>query len=104
MVDSVGSFNPDWASPPGDTIADLGRERRWTPRKLAEHLDLDPEIVNRVIKGEIAVTEDIALRLAGLFGGRAGFWLAREAQYKERRFPCSRHRSRSGSPLTWPTS
>ena len=30
MTEPNASFAPDWASPPGDTIADLIEERGWT--------------------------------------------------------------------------
>lgn len=82
MTDRAASFRPDWVSPPGDTIADLIEERGWRQAELAARLGYTTKHVNQLIKGKVAVTEDTALRLERVLGGRAAFWLAREAQFR----------------------
>jgi HTH-type transcriptional regulator/antitoxin HigA len=77
-------FAPDWVSPPGDTIADLLEERGWTAVDLASRLDCPPEQVSRLIDGRESVSEDTAERLAQTLGSTPGFWLRREAGYRER--------------------
>lgn len=77
-------FAPDWASPPGDTILDLLEERDWTQQQLADRLGYSPKHVNQLIKGKVPLTEDAAIRLQSVLGASAGFWLTREAQYRER--------------------
>ena len=40
--------------------------------------------VNQLVKGKVPLTEETALRLAMALGTSAGFWLTREARYRER--------------------
>ena len=39
--------------------------------------------VNRLVQGKVALTEDAALRIEPVLGASAGFWLTREARYRE---------------------
>jgi HTH-type transcriptional regulator/antitoxin HigA len=77
-------FAPDWVSPPGDTILDLLEERDWTQQQLADRLGYTPKHVNQLIKAKVPLTEDAAIRLQNVLGASVGFWLTREAQYRER--------------------
>jgi HTH-type transcriptional regulator/antitoxin HigA len=77
-------FSPDWVSPPGDTILDLLEERDWTQQQLAVRLGFSPKHVSQLINGKVALTEDTAVRLQSVLGVSVGFWLTREAQYRER--------------------
>lgn len=77
-------FAPDWVSPPGETILDLIEEREWTQQQLADRLGFSAKHVNQLIKGKVALTEDAAIRLQSVLGASLGFWLTREAQYRER--------------------
>jgi len=77
------SFQPDWRSPPGDTLLDIIDERGWTESELALRLDYTHERVSQLIKGDIPLTEEIAIKLEQVVGSTAGFWLAREAKYRE---------------------
>lgn len=77
-------FAPDWVSPPGDTILDLLEEREWTQNQLAERLGYSSKHVSQLINGKVPLTEDAAIRLQNVFGAPVGFWLKREAKYRER--------------------
>ena len=77
-------FAPDWVSPPGDTILDLLEERAWTQQQLADRLGYSLKHVNQLIKAKVPLTEDAAIRLQNVLGASVGFWLTREAQYRER--------------------
>ena len=77
-------FTPDWVSPPGDTILDLLEERDWTQQQLADRLGYSLKHVNQLVKGKVPLTEDAAIRLQNVLGASVGFWLTREAQYRER--------------------
>ena len=77
-------FAPDWVSPPGDTILDLLEERSWTQQHLADRLGYSLKHVNQLIKAKVPLTEDAAIRLQNVLGASVGFWLTREAQYRER--------------------
>jgi HTH-type transcriptional regulator/antitoxin HigA len=82
MIDTLQSFTPDWASPPGETIADLLEERDWTQAQLADRLGYTKKHVSQLINGKAPVTEETALKLERVLGSTAAFWLNREAQYR----------------------
>lgn len=84
MSDLAAPFAPDWASPPGDTLLDIIEERDWTQAELAQRLGYTTKHVNQLIKGKVALSEDAAIRLERVVGSTVGFWLAREAKYRER--------------------
>jgi len=77
-------FAPDWVSPPGETILDLLEEREWTQQQLADRLGYSLKHVNQLIKAKVPLSEDAAIRLQNVLGASVGFWLTREAQYRER--------------------
>jgi HTH-type transcriptional regulator/antitoxin HigA len=81
---SADPFSPDWVSPPGDTILDFLEERDWTQQQLADRLVYSLKHVNQLIKAKVPLTEDAAIRLQNVLGASVGFWLTREAQYRER--------------------
>ena len=74
---------PDWISSPGDTILDVLEERGWTQADLAERMGYSRKHINLLIKGAAGITEEAALKLERVLGSTAGFWLNREAQYRE---------------------
>jgi addiction module HigA family antidote len=74
---------PDWISPPGETIIDILEERGWTQAELAERTGFTRKHINQLIKGNASITEETALKLERVLGSTAGFWLSREAQYRE---------------------
>ncbi|MGZ9272072.1 MAG: ImmA/IrrE family metallo-endopeptidase [Candidatus Binatia bacterium] len=78
------TFIPDWVSPPGDSILDMIEERGWTQDQLADRLGYSAKHVNQLIKGKVPLTEDAATRLQSVLGASVGFWLKREALYRER--------------------
>lgn len=77
-------FSPDWVSPPGDTILDLIEEREWTQNELADRLGYSTKHVSQLINGKVPLTEDAAIKLHTVLGSSVGFWLKREAIYRER--------------------
>jgi HTH-type transcriptional regulator/antitoxin HigA len=76
------TFLPDWASPPGDTLADMLAERRMTQTELAERLGVSLKHVNRVMNGAASISADLALGLEKVLGVSAAFWMTREAHYQ----------------------
>ena len=83
MSNLVVPFEPDWASPPGDTILDLLEELGWTREEFARRLCYSLEQTNRLISGDALLTADTALRLSCVLGSNEEFWLRREAQYRD---------------------
>lgn len=64
-------------------MQDLLEERNWTQAQLAQQLGFSQEFLERLIAGDVALTEVVAGRLQQVLGGSVAFWLAREAQYRE---------------------
>ena len=75
-------LQPDWISPPGETVEDLLEERRWTQAELAERTGLTRKHINDLLHGRAHISADTASRLDKVLGGSAQFWLTREAQYR----------------------
>ncbi len=76
-------YLPDWISPPGETVLDILEERGWSQADLAERTGYTRKHINLLIKGSASITEEAALKLERVLGSTAGFWLNREAQYRE---------------------
>jgi HTH-type transcriptional regulator/antitoxin HigA len=51
MTDRVRRFDPDWVSPPGDTILDLLEEKGWTQAELATRTGFTRKHVNELASG-----------------------------------------------------
>ena len=82
MTQTRSQFAPDWASPPGHTLADLLEERSMTQTELADRLGVSLKHVNRVIKGAASISAEFALGLEKVFGTPATFWMTREAHFQ----------------------
>ncbi|MCM0080577.1 helix-turn-helix domain-containing protein [Geomonas sp. Red32] len=83
MARAISTFNPDWVSPPGDTILDLLEEHGWKQTELAKRTGYSTKHINLIINGKAPITDDTALKLERVIGSTAHFWLTREAQYRE---------------------
>ena len=75
--ENMSTFNPDWISPPGETIIDVLEERGWSQAEFAERVGFTTKHVNRLVSGNASISDDAAIRLERVLGGTAGFWLAR---------------------------
>lgn len=83
MTEQTQAFKPNWISPPGHTVLDLMEDRGWTQVGTAKRLGLSTKHLNQLIKGKVPLTDETALRLTHVFGGKVGFWLRHEAHYRE---------------------
>ena len=77
-------FNPDWVSSPGETIADLLEQRGWTRAELARRIGDPLKFVDQLVDGLVPLNQQTATRLERVIGGSTGFWLVREAHYRQR--------------------
>jgi len=79
------TFHPDdWVSPPGDTIADVLKERGWSAQAFADNAGISLARAERLISGDAPIDESTAAALARTLGSTRRFWLAREANYRAR--------------------
>ena len=44
-------------------------------KELADHIDQDVKVINRIVNGRSAVTAEVALKLAATFSTTPEFWL-----------------------------
>jgi plasmid maintenance system antidote protein VapI len=80
---STNEFRPDWASAPGDTIADILGERQISVNELAKRIEQSPEYTNDLLQGRAPITLAIARRLGQVLGATVEFWLSRDFEYRE---------------------
>ena len=67
---------------PGEILADELHELGVTPTELSRQINVPPNRVTQIIKGQRNVTGDTALRLGHWFGTSAQFWLNLQAQFE----------------------
>lgn len=77
------SFEPDWASAPGETVGDILRERGLSASELADRLEKPVEQIEALLEGRTSFTIELARRLEEVLGGSVEFWMARDYQYRE---------------------
>jgi len=76
-------YNPDYISPPGETLQEILEEKGMAQDELAKQIGKTKAIVNEIINDKAAITPDIALQLEMVLGIPASFWNNRDRQYQE---------------------
>lgn len=77
-------YAPDWVSPPGETLADILKERKITKSEFAQRMGLPKKTINQLIKGKVEITVRIAYKMElALSIPTARFWIERERLYRE---------------------
>lgn len=89
-------FNPNWASLPGNTIADIMSERKISVEKFAHDMQTSSDVVFGLLQGEIKISQSIAHKLEHILGSTAEFWLQRELRYR-----AAIERIRENDEATW---
>lgn len=79
---NCGVFDPDYAVPPGLTLADLLQEQGMSQTDLARRLGVSLKHINQVIRGSASISAELALGLEKVFGTSSAFWLSRESLYQ----------------------
>jgi HTH-type transcriptional regulator/antitoxin HigA len=74
------SFEPQWASPPGNTILAALERSGLSLEELAEILEVDAD---GIVDGRLRIGAEVAGNLARYLGGSERFWINRERQYRE---------------------
>lgn len=77
------AFQPDWVSPPGDTIADVLEERNLPPDEFARRIGHTLPQAQGLLSGRERITADLAKKLEEVLGASATFWINRETQYRQ---------------------
>lgn len=76
------AYQPDYISPPGETLEDVLDDRGMTQAELAERTGLARKTVNEIIKGKAPISPDTALHLEHVFDIPAHFWNSREQHFR----------------------
>lgn len=74
---------PDFVTPPGDTLLELLEERSMTQSELARRMGRSIKTINEIIRGRTVIMPETALQLERVLGTPARFWLKREQHYRE---------------------
>ncbi|MFB9971518.1 ImmA/IrrE family metallo-endopeptidase [Pseudoroseomonas cervicalis] len=77
-----GTFEPNWVSPPGDTIAELLAHRSLSLVDFAERIGTPVATADELARGLVQIDRPLAERLERALGPSATFWINREAQYR----------------------
>lgn len=80
---STEHFDPDWVSPPGDTILALGLRHGLGRAAVARVLGVDVSTFDNVLEGNYPVDAVLAERLAANLGASKGFWIRRYSSYRD---------------------
>lgn len=74
-------FQPDYASPPGETIQDLLDELAISVEAFARQLNRALSFAKDLLAGNERITAELARDIEAAIGGPAEFWLARDEIY-----------------------
>jgi HTH-type transcriptional regulator/antitoxin HigA len=77
------AFRPDYAVPPGETLAEVLAERGMTQAELVQRLGRPQKTISEIINGKAEITADTALQLERALGIPARFWGSLESRYRE---------------------
>ena len=78
------NFRPDWVSPPGDTIADVLKERGISPDAFAGKVGCSPREIDDLLAGKLSISLAMARKLQSELGSTVEFWISRDFKYRER--------------------
>jgi len=76
-------YTPDFVFPPGETVMETLEAKGMTPAELANQLGYPLNTIAAIIKGEAAITSEIAIQLERVLGVSANFWNNLERLYRE---------------------
>jgi plasmid maintenance system antidote protein VapI len=76
------AFNPDWVSPPGDTITDILDAQSCSADEFAQRMGFTSMQASDLLAGSLAISPETARKLELVLGATAEFWMIRETQYR----------------------
>lgn len=79
----IQPFNPEWASPPGHTIAEILEEQNLSVAKFARRIGKSSKYVSDLLQGQTRITVAVARQLQKVLGASVEFWMSRDFQYQE---------------------
>ena len=83
-TENLYPHDPDYGSPPGETLCDWMEGSDVDTLDMAERTGLDYREVERIVTGERAIDTQLAVVLETVTGIPARFWLNLERNYRAR--------------------
>lgn len=74
-------FEPNWASPPGDTISRLATAGDLSVHDLAERIGFEEEVFSGIMDGRVEICAEVADALSNELGASRQFWIERYNQF-----------------------
>jgi plasmid maintenance system antidote protein VapI/Zn-dependent peptidase ImmA (M78 family) len=93
-------FEPNWASPPGDTISRLAAAENVPLHSLAARIGLEEDVFAGLMDGRVRICDEIASTLSAELGASPQFWLKRYSQFLADKARVARA-APEPSPSTW---
>jgi addiction module HigA family antidote len=81
-TEPVFGYEPDYAVPPGETLAEVLEDRGMSQAELARRTGLSAKHINLILKGTAPITPDTALKLERVLNIPARIWNALEVNYQ----------------------
>lgn len=82
-METKNSTTPAQATHPGELLKDeIDATPGLNQRKLAKEIDVQPSLLNEIIKGKRPITADIAILLEKVLGISADYWMRFQSQYE----------------------
>ena len=82
MVETLDTFNPDYAPPPGTVLWEYLQVRELSPAAFAQLCGKPAELVQGILAGETPVDPDTAQQFERTLGLAAYVWLGIEQDYR----------------------
>jgi plasmid maintenance system antidote protein VapI len=77
------SFQPNWTSAPGETIADSLANLGLTEDQFAQKIGKEKEYVNDLLRGRERITLEVAKQLEEVLGASVEFWMSRDYEHRQ---------------------
>jgi HTH-type transcriptional regulator/antitoxin HigA len=75
------TWKPDWATHPGEHLAEHIEERGLSGSELASLAGMSPDLVDVIVAGSASVTPEVASKLQQSLGLKADVWLSLQAAW-----------------------
>jgi addiction module HigA family antidote len=79
----INQYNPNYVSPPGQTLLETLDTIRMTQAELAKRTGKTVKTINEIIKGKAPISPETALQFELVLETPASFWINREKNYRE---------------------
>ncbi|MBI3111038.1 MAG: HigA family addiction module antidote protein [Ignavibacteriales bacterium] len=96
----TNEFIPNYASPPGETLAEILEVRGMSQAELAARMGMTPKTINEIVKGKAPITPETAIKLEQVLDVQATFWNTREQHFREI-LARVEDKGRLGSQVSW---